>query len=645
MFEPDREPPIMLDSHIRGIGAGGLFEKSVIGVIVVAVLYFGSELFVPLAISVLLALSLSPVVDFLRRPGLPQPLAVALTVLLAFSIIFVAGAVVTNQVGQLGAELPRYQAALKEKVQAFNRLTGTRGGTLDRASNTLKDLQKELEKGGVDSQPVPQPRGRPQPGQDVSKDASKPIPVEVHMPPPTALQQIESIISVALSPLATVGIIIVFVIFLLLKQNDVRDRAIRLMGAHDLERTTMALNDAGRRLSSYFLTLVVINAGFGLVIGLGLWSIGVPSPILWGILAMLMRFMPMVGVFIAAAIPVLLSAAVAPGWFMLGSVVALYLVAEAVMNVIVEPLLQSSSTGLSPLAILLSAAFWTLLWGPIGLLLAVPLTAVLVVLGSHVEGLRFLNVLLGDTPPLTPAQGFYQRMLAGDPHEAAEQAERLLRDLPLIDYYDDVVMDGLRLAQTDADLHKLAPTRLPEIRDAALSMIEALSDELAEHGKETSAAAPMLPATWREEGAIICVAGQSALDELGAIILVQLLQHQGFRPKLMPMAEVSATHMRAVEITGVKLVCISILDVEHRGAYLKFLVRRLRRILPGGHLLGGFWKHDDDDVRHKAIVDNIPVDAKVKSLAGAIDYCLREAAKEVSAVVTEPAAGLRGAKV
>ncbi len=268
----------------------------------------------------------------------------------------------------------------------------------------------------------------------------------------------------------------------------------------------------------------------------------------------------------------------------------------------------------------------------------------LVVLGSHVEGLKFLNVLLGGAPPLTPSQGFYQRMLANDPHEAAEQAERLLRDMPLIDYYDNVVMDGLRLAQTDADLHKLAPTRLPEIRDAALSMIESLSEELTERSKRTSETAAILPDSWREEGAIICIAGQSALDELGAIILVQLLQHQGFKPKLMRMAEVSVNHMQIVEITGVKLVCISLLDVEHRGAYLKFLVRRLRRILPGGHLLGGFWKHDDDDVHHKAIVDNIPVDAKVKSLADAIDHCLREAAREVSAVVTEPATGLRGVK-
>ena len=183
-----------------------------------------------------------------------------------------------------------------------------------------------------------------------------------------------------------------------------------------------------------------------------MWAIGMPNPILWGIIAMLMRFMPMVGVFIAAAIPVVLAAAVDPGWTMLVLVVALYLIAEGFMNFVVESLLVTTSTGISVLAILLAAAFWTLLWGPIGLLLAVPLTAVLVVLGRHVEGLNFLHVLLGDAPPLTPAESFYQRMLADDPHEAAEQAELLLKEMPLIGYYDDVVMEGLRLAQTDAGL-------------------------------------------------------------------------------------------------------------------------------------------------------------------------------------------------
>jgi len=604
--------------------AVGVFEKLVIGIIVIAALNFGRELFVPLAISVLLAFSLSPVVRFLRRPYIPQGIAVAVTVLFAFAIIFVIGAIVTTQVTELGTELPGYQAALKEKVRAINNITGGKGGAIDRASNTLRDLQQELEKGTPDN--------RPSQSRDIrqaSPDSIDPIPVEVHPPPPTALQQIESIISVALSPLATVGIIIVFVIFLLLQQNDVRDRAIRLMGTHDLEKTTTALNDAGRRLSSYFLTLVIINAGFGTFIGLGLWAIGIPSPVLWGIMAMLMRFMPMVGVFIAAAIPLVLAAAVDPSWFMLGAVAALYLTAEGFMNAAVEPLLQSTSTGLSSLAILLAAAFWTLLWGPIGLLLAVPLTAVLVVLGRHIEGLNFLHVLLGDSPPLTPPESFYQRMLANDPHEAAEQAERLLKDHSLIDYYDDVMMEGLRLAQTDADLQKLELSRLPDIRDAAVSMIEALPDQLVANGKETLGAATELPEAWRAEGAITCVAGQSALDELGAIVLMQLLRHQGFNPKLMGKADVSTAHMQGTELSGVKLVCISMLDVEHRGAYVKFLIRRLRRIFPSVILLGGFWKHDENDPRQMQIIGSVAVDHTVKSLAESVAYCLQQAGKNM----------------
>ncbi len=604
MTDIGREQQSLSKYRYSAIHRNGVFEKSVIAVIVIGALYFGSDLFVPLAISVLLAFALSPLVHLLRRARVPRALAVAVAVLLAFVIIFVFGAIVTSQVTELGTELPRYQAALKQKVRAINNFTGGEGGAIDRASDTLRDLEKELEKSSGAPETLPQPR----PIAEGRQDGVAPIPVEIHPPPPTALRQIQSIIAVALSPLATAGIIIVFVIFLLLQQKDVRDRAIRLLGTHDLERTTVALDEAGRRLSSYFLTLVLMNAGYGTAIGFGLWFIGIPNPILWGIVAMLMRFMPLIGGFIAAAIPVVLAAAVDPGWTMLAGVIALFLVAEGIMNLVVEPLLQASSTGLSALAILLAAAFWTLLWGPIGLLLAVPLTAVVVVLGRHVEGLSFLHVLLGDAPPLTPAESFYQRMLASDPHEAAEQAEKLLKEMPLIDYYDDVVMEGLRLAQTDADLQKLDLSRLPDIRDAAVSMMESLSDQLAENGKETLGAAAELPEAWREEGAITCVAGQSALDELGAIILTQLLQHQGFKPKLMRMAEVSTAHMQGAEITGVKLVCISMLDIEHRGAYLKFLVRRLRRILPGVSLLAALWKHDADNARQMEIVRSVAVE-------------------------------------
>ncbi len=601
-------------------GSGGMLEKAVIAVIIIGALHYGSELFVPLAIAVLLAFALSPVVQFMRRRRIPHGLAVGVTVLLTFVTIFFVGAIVTRQVTELGAKLPHYQVALKEKVKAISNFTGGQGGAIDQAGDTLRDLQKELEKGHTKEPIAPQPRSLG----GLNRGENGPIPVEVHSPPPTALQQISGIIAVALSPLATAGIIIVFVIFLLLKQTDVRDRVIRLLGVHDLEKTTVALDDAGQRLGKFFLSLVLMNAGFGAVIGLGLAVIGIPNPILWGIIATLLRFMPVVGVFIAAAIPVVLAAAVDPGWFMLGAVLALYLVAEGLMNLVVEPWLQTTSTGLSVLAILLAAVFWTLLWGPIGLLIAVPLTAVLVVLGRHVEGLNFLHVLFGDTPALTPSESFYQRMLAGDPHEAAEQAEHLLKDMSLVDYYDNVVMEGLRLAQIDAGLGKLEASRLPDIRDTAISMIDVLVD----HKVDIDDVPDIIEISddWRSDGAITCIAGQSALDELANIILMQLLQNKGFKPKLMSMADVSNAHMQGVELNGTKLVVISIFDIDHRGAYLKFLVRRLRRILPHASFLGGFWKHREGDAKLAEIAEI--VSNQVKTLAEVVAYCVKQALVE-----------------
>lgn len=598
-----------------------VFYKAVIGSIAVAMLYLGQELFVPLGIAVLLAFSMSPVVRFIRRSGLSKGLAIAVTVAIAFLAIFAVGAVITSQITQLTTELPRFQTSLKAKVRAFNKYAGSEGGAIDQASNTLRDLEKELNNSGS---AAPATAGRGPMPLDKNSNTGQRVPVEVYPPPPTALEQIESIISVALSPLTTVGIIIVFVVFLLLKQNDVRDRAIRLMGAHDLEKTTTAMEDAGTRLSSYFLTLVVMNAGFGVVIGVGLWAIGIPNAILWGIVAMLLRFMPVIGVLIAAAIPMLLAAAVDPGWIMLGAVAALYLAAEGVMNLVVEPMAQSSSTGLSALAIMLAAAFWTLLWGAIGLLLAVPLTAVLVVLGRHVEGLSFLHVLLGDSPPLTPAESFYQRMLAGDPLEAAEQAEVILKDKSLTAYFDDVVMEGLRHAQIDADRQKLEQSRLADIRDTATAMIEMLT-EPATATDGTGDAAP-LPESWRQEGAVVCVAGQSALDELGAMMLAHLLTQQGFRPRLMRMSDISSAQMQGDAVAGVKMVCISLFDIENRYAYLKFLMRRLGRIFPSVPHLGGFWKFDASDTRQADMITKAGLVDRVGTLADAVAMCLARVA-------------------
>ena len=277
-------------------------------------------------------------------------------------------------------------------------------------------------------------------------------------------------------PLATAGLVILFVIFILLQREDLRDRAIRLLGASDMQRATSGMNDATERLSRYFLRQFLINSAYGVFIALGLWLIGVPSPIVWGIVAMLMRFVPYVGPFIAAALPLLLAAVVEPGWTTFLLTAALYLVSETLMGQVVEPLVFGHGTGISPIAVIISTVFWTWLWGPLGLVLAMPLTVCLVVLGRHVEGLNFFEVLLGAEPALTPQQSFFQRALTGDSAEATYHAELALKDEPLASYLDDVALKGLQLAERDFARGTLDEENLKRIRTTVKEIMENLAD-------------------------------------------------------------------------------------------------------------------------------------------------------------------------
>src|SRR5919202_347338 len=278
----------------------------------------------------------------------------------------------------------------------------------------------------------------------------KPIPVEIRQPDPAPLQVIQNIIGPLLEPLATTGIVVVFVIFMLLQREDLRDRLIRLAGADDLQRTTQALDDAAHRVSRYLVAQTIVNVTYGVPIALGLWFIGVPNPVLWGILAMVLRFIPYIGPWIAAMFPLALSVAVDPGWSMLLWTVGLFLAVELISNNLVEPWLYGSSTGLSAVAIVVAASFWTWLWGPVGLLLSTPLTSCLVVLGRHVEQLQFLDVMLGDRPALSPDENFYQRILAGDAEEVLGHAELILQQCSLSSYSDEVVLKALEIAARDA---------------------------------------------------------------------------------------------------------------------------------------------------------------------------------------------------
>src|ERR1700676_927972 len=348
---------------------------AIIAVITIATLYFGREIFVPIALAILLSLALAPLVGILQRIRVPRGLAVVSVVLLAFAFIFAMGSLLATQLTQLAGDLPRYQSTISEKIQSF-RDTKAGRGTLERASDMLKDLGKELDKprDAASSSIVPNAPG-PQ----------TPVPVEVRQPDPGALESLRTLISPLVHPLATTGIIIIFVIFILLQREDLRNRLIRLAGSYDLQRTTAALDDAAERLSRLFLTQLILNSAFGVAIGTGLSLIGIPSAILWGILAAVLRFVPYIGAVIAAAFPLALAVAVDPGWSMLLWTLALFLVVEPVVGHVIEPMVYGHSTGLSPVAVVASATFWTALWGPIGLVLATPLTVCLVVLGRHVE--------------------------------------------------------------------------------------------------------------------------------------------------------------------------------------------------------------------------------------------------------------------
>src|SRR6476646_1255448 len=373
---PPRSPFPMFSSGSDSRVA--LLQGLMIAAIVVGTLYIAREVLLPLTLAILLSFVLTPLLLLLRKVKVPRVLAVIIVVTFAFAIIFALGWLMSQQATQLAGDLPRYQHVLAEKISAL-RKSAAGPPVLETATEAVKGLEREL------ANPTPEPKVGTEPSPpEQAEEGHKPIPVEIHEPPAQPLELFQRIAGTVLPPLATAGIIILFVIFILLQREELRDRAIRLLGASDMQRATSAMNDAAERLSKYFLSQVLINSSYGVFIALGLWLIGVPSPIVWGILAMLMRFVPYVGAFIAAALPLLLAAVVEPGWTTFLLTAALYLVSELTMGQVVEPLVFGHGTGVSPIAVILSTVFWTWLWGPLGLLLAMPLTVCLVVLGRHV---------------------------------------------------------------------------------------------------------------------------------------------------------------------------------------------------------------------------------------------------------------------
>lgn len=631
--QPAQVPPPLVP------GLRGLLTLAV-GVVMVAALYFGREVFIPLVLAVLLSFVLAPVVNLLRRLRFGRIPSVIVAVLLALGIIGGIGAVIGTQVAGLAGNLPQYQATVQRKVAGLQQgWLGQANRVLQKFNHQVHDATRKADAAGTTAETGP------------AGDTLKAQLVRVQEPEPSPLALAEKVLGPIVSPLTDVGIVLVVVVFLLMQREDLRNRMIRLFGSSDLHRTTVAMDDAAGRLGTYFLAQLGMNATFGVLVGVGLWFIGVPNPLLWGVFSAIMRFIPYIGAFASGLLPVALAAAVDPGWSMVIETAALFLIAEPVFGQVIEPLLYGHSTGLSPFAVIVSTLFWGFLWGPIGLILATPFTVCLVVLGRHVDSLEFFDVLLGDRPPLTPVENFYQRMLAGDPDEVREVAEAMLKARSLSSYYDEVALKGLQLAANDFARGVVTPAQLENIRASARSLVEDFEDHpdaeparddkavnpsetptLAERTHTRTEAVPgqappreALPEAWRGEAPVLCVAGRGPLDEASSAMLAQLLRKHGLGARVTPYQAVSRESIRDLDLTGVAMICISYLDISGNPAHLRYLLERLKRRAPGVPVLVGLWPVGEKVLTDAALGRAVGADVYVSSLRDGVEACLRAA--------------------
>ncbi len=611
-------------------------------VMVVATLYFGKDVLVPVTLALLLAFILAPLVDLFRRLHLGRVPSVLLGVVLALGIVLAIGGVIGTQVADLAADIPRYAATVEQKVATIKNYTVGR----------LSQMAAQVGVHGTGSETAPPPKAIPaQPGEAsrAPPPGSAASATPAAAPGSSPLELAYRYLTPVLSPLATLGIVFIVAIFALLQREDLRDRLIRLVGSDDLHRTTLAIDDGGRRLSKYFVTQLSINTVFGVVIGTGLFFIGVPNPVLWGILSALLRFVPYVGSLISAVLPMGLAAAVEPGWTMMIYTAALYLVVEGVTGQVVEPMVYGHSTGLSPFSVVVAAIFWSWLWGPIGLILSTPLTLCLVVMGRHVTKLAFLDVMLGDRPALTPVESFYQRILAGDADETEDHAELLLKACSLSTYYDEVALKGLQLAANDAQRGALGEAQLDRVKATVKVLVQSLAghdDKQPANSKSDDGAVELpaaeldlphnpdpesvpeggLPASWRDPAKVLCIAGRGPLDEAASAMLVQLLGKHGMGARLIGYGEVSRDNIESLDLTGAAMACVSYLDISGSPAHLRYLMQRLRQRLPkDAPILVGLWPSTDSALTDVAVQKSLGADYFTSSLGQSVTSCVAAA--------------------
>jgi predicted PurR-regulated permease PerM len=555
--------------QIRSIASGLLATAVVVGF-----LYYGRDVLIPLALTTLISFALGPLVSWFRRfVGLR--LAVAFTVLLAVCVVGGVTFLLAWQITDLAANLPKYRTNLNEKIEA---LRGS-GGLIANAVGSVRELFQEMTRvQGAPEAPPP------------------PVPMPVKIEDSTALDIIASFLMPVVLPLLTLGLVVVLVIFMLLEREPLRDRVIRLISRGDISRTTDALNDAVERLSRFLATQVLINIGFGAVIAAGLWLIGMPNPLVWGLLGTVLRFVPYAGSLITTVLPTLVAIAVAPGWTMPILTIGLILGCEVIVGQVIEPLGYGNSTGMSPLAVLVSTICWAALWGPIGLVLAMPITVCLIVIGRHVPQLEFLGVVLGDEPVLSTEAQIYHRLLARSPYDAVEIAVDRAEEEGTLPLYDDVVMPMLVQAETDRRRGAIDSGQQQLLQDGIDEIILAVADEpdtVAPEGAVKAVAASSAPpaeeAAADAAGRVLCVGGRSGLDRAAAALLVDVLRRRAIAAQACTIGELPGILTRDPAERRPRAIALCVL-APGSATVVQHLVRRVRQRCPPDTpvVVGGF---------------------------------------------------------
>lgn len=537
-------------------------------ILVVVVLRAAEEVFIPLALALLLTFLLAPVVHRLQSWGINRIVAVALTVAIAFSVIGGLAFVVFDQFTQLVEELPRYRMQLRANLAD---LRSAFGGNVGDTRKAVEQITEEIKRAAPSA-----------PTSDVPR-------VQIVEPEMNPAEALWALLGPLVAPLGTAALVVVFVVFMLLRLADLRERFIRLLGPRNLHATTEALSDAASRVSRFLVMQTMINGGQGIAVAIGLTLIGVPNAVLWGAMTLVLRFIPYVGPWLAAAMPIALSFAVFDDWTYPLMTAAMFVVFELISNTVLEPWLYGSGTGVSSLALLVAAAFWTWLWGAVGLFLAVPLTVCLVVLGKYIPQLEFLHVILGDQPALEPHQRLYERLLVGNRDEADDLIEQYLGEHSLIEVCDQVIVPAIQLAEEAFEQDMIEPVRRQEILERM--------DDWAEHVAETqSAAEPGKEEEKEEEGEptafagrrVLCIPASDHADEVCARLLAALLVQRGVDARAATVAGQRGGLSDLVDGVKPDVIVVSAMP-PNAVARARHLCRRIRTRFPRLPIVVGLW--------------------------------------------------------